>query len=74
MIWPFKEQPVTEYKLPMPDPVYRQSGNAWRYEPAQDITAHEVAMLLPIFSGHGFDGEGYLKKHNLSRHFTKIEE
>jgi hypothetical protein len=74
MIWPFKEEPVAVYKLPMPDAIFRQEGQAWRYDPAQDITAYEVAMLIPMFSGRGFDGIAYLNKHNLIRHFTKIEE
>ena len=73
MIWPFKEEPVAVYKLPMPDATFRQEDKSWRYAPQQDITPYEVAMLLPMFSGHGFDGIAYLEKHNLFRHFTKIE-
>ncbi len=75
MIWPFNNKKSTDTDaLPMPDAVYRQNSQVWRYTPQPNITAHDVALLLPVFIGRGVDGVGYLEKHNLLRHFTKIEE
>ena len=48
----------------------------WQYAPAQDITAHEVALLAPIFGGTMVrtDIKPYIEKNNLTRHFIIPEE
>jgi hypothetical protein len=73
MIWPFKTKPKQEPKLP---DVGDLKFGAWKYTPAEDITAHEVALLLPMFIYPFWraDYQGYVDRHNLRRHFTKIEE
>lgn len=50
------------------------------YNPQEDITNYELALLLKLFvfasatSGyngvHSYDYWGYVKEHNLERHFT----
>lgn len=50
------------------------------YKPQEDITPYELALLLNLFvfastlSNHSgipsYDYWGYVKKHNLERHFT----
>lgn len=69
-MWPFKK---TEIKIPILASV-RFGKN--EYCPADDITAKEVALLLPVFGSIGFfvDREAYIKKHNLKRHFIKVKE
>jgi hypothetical protein len=73
MIWPFKKKPKEEEKLPSLD---KLSFGSWKYTPAEDITPHEVALLLPMFIYPFWrvDYQGYVDKHNLRRHFTKVEE
>jgi hypothetical protein len=73
MIWPFTKKIVQEEELPKLEEL---SFGAWRYTPAKDITPHEVALLLPMFIHPLWrvDYQGYVDKHNLRRHFTKIEE
>jgi hypothetical protein len=73
MIWPFAKKPKTEYKVPELTEV-RFGGH--RYTPTEDITAHEVALLLPMFLSPfmQIDYQSYVDKNNLRRHFTKIEE
>lgn len=46
----------------------------YQYTPKQDITPHEVALLLPMFLSPLWhvDYQSYVDKNNLRRHFTKI--
>lgn len=71
MIWPFtffnKEEPwkVSELKeIKIGDLLYA---------PKPDITAHEIALLLPVFGtlSYYISRENYLKEHNLLRHFKR---
>ena len=80
MTWPFdllKPKPEEPAKLPQLSEIrFGFSDGQWRYEPTVDITAHEAALLLPMFI-HPFwraDYEAYVIKHNLKQHFTKVEE
>lgn len=69
-MWPFSKK---EDKVPELTSI-RFGRN--EYCPADDITAKEVALLLPVFGSIGFyvDCEAYVKKHNLERHFKRVEE
>ena len=73
MIWPFKQKSKKEPKLPQ---LNELKFGVWRYTPAEDITPHEVALLLPMFIYPFWqvDYQGYVDKNNLRRHFTKVEE
>jgi len=72
-MWPFKPKYKTEYKIPELKEV-RFGG--WRYAPKEDITPHEVALLLPMFLSPFWqaDYQGYVDKNNLRRHFIKVEK
>ena len=72
-MWPFKPKYKAEFKLPELKEV-RFGG--WRYSPKEDITPHEVALLLPMFLSPFWqaDYQGYVDKNNLRRHFNKIEK
>ena len=77
MIWPFKKKPVEEYKPPSLTEIrFVGTDGSWSYTPAEDITPHEVALLLPMFISPFWraDYQGWMDKHNLRRHFTKVEE
>jgi hypothetical protein len=67
-MWPFKKDEYT-----VPELTAIKFGNN-EYCPTKDITAQEVALLLPVFGSIGFfvDRESYVKKHNLERHFKKV--
>lgn len=77
MIWPFKKKTVEEDK---PEPFrslnYRKDGIDWKYTPAKDITAYEIAMIVPTFynSFQRLDYIAYFEEHNLMRHFVRIEK
>jgi hypothetical protein len=80
MIWPFdlfKTKPKEPVKLPQLAEIrFGSSDGSWAYTPVEDITPHEVALLVPMFI-HPFwraDYQGYIDKHNLRRHFTKTEK
>ena len=72
MIWPFKKTTTAEYKTPIYQGV---KFGKLLYEPADDITPHEVSLLLPLFiTMYGFDRQEYIKRHKLTRHFKEIED
>ena len=72
MVWnPFKgkeEARIPEFKT--------ISFGRWQYAPQPDITAHELAMLIPVFGTVmvRMDVKPYLKANNLTRHFIIPEE
>jgi hypothetical protein len=67
-MWPFKRE-KTEVKIP--DFKGVKFGNRL-YDPAKDITAHEVAILLPLFiTSYPINRQSYINKHNLQRHFKE---
>ena len=70
-MWPFKKKIVEKPKLPELKEI-RFGG--WRYTPQEDITPHEVALLLPMFLSPYWqvDYHGYVEKNKLNRHFTKV--
>jgi hypothetical protein len=77
MIWPFKkkERPAVILE-PFRCLIYTKDGVKWKYAPAKDITAYEVAMISPTFY-NGFcrlDYMAYFEEHNLMRHFVRVEE
>lgn len=47
----------------------------YRFEPQKDITAYEVALLLPIIHAPNIPRNGkatrYLEENNLMRHFVE---
>lgn len=69
-MWPFKKQDV---KIPELKSI--RFGNN-EYHPLDDITVREVALLLPLFASipYRLNREEYVKKHNLERHFKKVEQ
>jgi hypothetical protein len=54
---------------------FRDNGNVYRFEPQKDITAYELAMILPLANSRGLSNDGkatqYLIDNNLMRHFVK---
>ena len=77
MIWPFKQKVVEEPKPPKLKEIrFGFKDGMYRYTPAEDITPHEVALMLPLFINPMWlmDYEGWVDDHNLKRHFTKAEE
>jgi hypothetical protein len=70
MIWLFKKSDnvIPEHKSIV--------FGGWKYAPAADITAHEVALLTPIFGGvmARADVKLYVTENNLTRHFIIPEE
>jgi hypothetical protein len=77
MIWPLRKKAV---EVITPEPfcslVYTKDGVKWKYTPATDITAYEIAMIAPTFY-NGFyhlDYMTYFEEHNLIRHFVRVEE
>jgi hypothetical protein len=77
MIWPFKKKPKEEPKLPKLEEIrFLDENGSWTYTPAEDITPHEVSLLLPLFINPlwRLDYSGWIDQHNLRRHFTKVEQ
>ena len=80
MIWPFKRKPTEEKSEPTVEPfrhvIYVKDGVKWRYIPARDITAYEVAMISAAFVNPfaRVDYIAYFKQHNLMRHFVREEK
>lgn len=80
MIWPFKKKTVEETSVTGVEPfrhvIYVSNGVKWRYIPARDITAYEVAMISAAFVNPfaNIDYVSYFKQHNLMRHFVREEE
>lgn len=70
MIWLFKK---SDNVLPEHKSIV---FGGWQYAPVEDITAHEVALLAPIFGGvmSRIDIKPYIEKNNLTRHFKIPEE
>lgn len=67
MIWSiFKDK--EEAKIPEFKTI---AFGTWQYAPQPDITAHELAMLMPVFGTVmvRMDVKPYLKANNLTRHF-----
>jgi hypothetical protein len=52
-----------------------QDGIKWRYKPGKNITAYEVARLLPVFTDLHIlkDQWTYIKQYKLERNFERIE-
>ena len=69
-MWPFEKK---EYKLPELKSV--TFGN-YEFFPTDDITAKDVAFLLPVFGSIGMivNIESYVKTHGLERHFKKVKD
>ena len=80
MIWPFKRKTVEEPPLPKAEPFrsvfYISDGIKWKYLPAKDITAYEIALIAPAFLNPfaRLDYIAYFKEHNLMRHFVRVEK
>lgn len=80
MIWPFnrnKSRSQTENKVPPFTSVFFiENGIKWKYVPAKDITAYEVAIIAPAFLNPfaRLNFMSYFEEHNLMRHFVRIEE
>ena len=57
---------------PMPVARFEHNDQWYRYDPQEDITALEVALLLPTFMHtlRPVDIYGYLEKYELLRHFV----
>ena len=77
MIWSVFKKP-TDVELvqpPMPNPRFKHDGKLYRYAPQPDITAYEVALILPtaIQSSTPMNLYQYFEKNNLLRHFRKEE-
>ena len=65
-----KKLPI-DYKLVFIDEDYQR----WEFEPQKDITTYETALLLPVFfyTPLPMNRFIYIRKHNLQKHFKKVE-
>ncbi len=71
-MWPFKSKQKEEYKVPTLK--HLKFGNL-TYEPKEDITSHEVSLLLPLFlTMYQFDRQEYITRNNLLKHFKEFED
>ena len=71
-MWPFKPKYKAEFKVPTLNIL--KFGNL-AYEPKEDITPHEVALLLPLFiTMFQYDRVEYIERFNLTRHFKEYED
>lgn len=52
--------------------LYLEPKFYYEYKPAEDITLHEIALLLPAFNMNLPSFERYIEKHNITRHFEKV--
>ena len=77
MIWSlFKKENTTDrVQPPMPNPRFKHDGKLYRYAPLSDITAYEVALILPtaVQSSTPINLYDYFEANNLLRHFQKEE-
>ena len=76
MIWAlFKKETTERVQPPMPNPRFKHDGKLFRYAPQSDITAYEVALILPtaVQSSTPRNLYGYFEENNLLRHFQKEE-
>lgn len=77
MIWSLfkKENTADRVQPPMPNPRFKHDGKLYRYAPQSDITAYEVALILPtaVQSSTPMNLYGYFEANNLLRHFQKEE-
>ena len=57
---------------------FRDNGITYQYIPQKDITAYELAMIIPLVNARNLPANGkateYLIEHNLIRHFVKEKE
>ena len=51
-------------------------GIRYDYAPLEDITAHEAALLIPLFAAPFMrsDRFSYIRKHGLTRHFKEATD
>lgn len=73
MIWFFSKQPESAEldfnQIELTD----KDGTVWRYRPTKNITANEVARLLPMFlnpTASPTELIAYIKKEKLERNFV----
>lgn len=69
-MWPFSKR---DYLKVGTVPSYQGiKFGSWRYEPKEDITPHEVSLMLPLFViQFGFDRQAYIDNNGLRRHFKE---
>lgn len=57
--------------------VFRDNNKVYEFIPQKDITAYELALLLPVANSRRLTAEGsatkYLQENNLMRHFVERE-
>ncbi len=55
--------------------VFRDNGKVYKFIPQKDITAYELALLLPVANSRCLTSNGsatqYLLENNLMRHFVE---
>lgn len=61
----------------MPNITFSFKDGSYTYEPTHNITSYEVALLMKLFTcvhsgGYQIDFEGFIKLHELERHFVKV--
>ena len=58
--------------------VFRDNGKVYKFIPQKDITAYELALLLPLANSRCLTANGsatqYLIENNLIRHFVEEKE
>jgi len=66
--------------IPVGDIRVQMGEEAIVFNPADDITGKEVSLIMQMFlNGLGYRGDGlidfgsFIVKHNLQRHFARIE-
>lgn len=72
-MWPFKKK---DDAVKAEAPHYKgvKFGD-WMYDPKEDITPHEVSLMLPLFViQFGFGRQAYIDKYGLRRHFKEVKD
>ena len=72
-MWPFsKKDDVKVGTVPSYQGI---KFGTWMYDPKEDITPHEVSLMLPLFViQFGFDRQAYIDKYGLRRHFKEVKD
>jgi hypothetical protein len=72
MIWFFSKKDATQLDFNQVEFILND-GTVWRYKPTKNITANEVARLLPLFLNPNTtpeDSVTYIKREKLERNFV----
>ena len=75
-----KSYTFTMTKMPIGDITVMEDNRSYKFNPQTDMTGQESALICQLFmtavmSSRGmteYDYMGYVRKHNLERHFQEV--